>query len=224
MHHDLVRRHSIYSCVVGSRAYGLAGPDSDVDRRGVFVVPTHLFWGLDKPPSYVDGPEPEQSSWELERFCVLGLAANPTVLECLWSPLADVVTDVGRELIALRESFLSRRLAQTYGAYARDQFTKLEATRRRTGTVKGKQAMHMLRLLMAGAHVLSTRQILVDLTAMRDRFLAVKRGEVSWDEIRAWASALEDELDRAAQATTLPAEPDRPAVNDFLIRTRRDHL
>jgi len=172
----------------------------------------------------VDGPEPEQSSLELERFCVLGLAANPTVLECLWSPLADVVTDVGRELIALRESFLSRRLAQTYGAYARDQFTKLEATRRRTGTVKGKQAMHMLRLLMAGAHVLSTRQILVDLTAMRDRFLAVKRGEVSWDEIRAWASALEDELDRAAQATTLPAEPDRPAVNDFLIRTRRDHL
>jgi hypothetical protein len=59
---------------------------------------------------------------------------------------------------------------------------------------------------------------------MRDRLLAVKRGEVSWDEIRAWASALEDELDRAAQATTLPAEPDRPAVNDFLIRTRRDHL
>lgn len=26
--------------IVGSTAYGLAGPDSDVDRLGVFAVPT----------------------------------------------------------------------------------------------------------------------------------------------------------------------------------------
>ncbi len=58
---------TVYSCVVGSRAYGLAGPESDTDRRGVFVAPTESFWGLDKPPSHVDGPLPEQFSWEIER-------------------------------------------------------------------------------------------------------------------------------------------------------------
>src|SRR5262245_32448335 len=85
--HRLVEEHTAYSCVVGSRAYGLDGPDSDVDRRGVFVAPTPLFWGLDSPPTHVDGPAAEQFSWEVGRCCVLALAANPTVLECLWSPL-----------------------------------------------------------------------------------------------------------------------------------------
>jgi predicted nucleotidyltransferase len=224
VHNDLVRRHTIYSCVVGSRAYGLAGPHSDVDRRGVFLAPAHLFWSLDKPPSHVEGPEAEQFSWELERFCVLALVANPNVLECLWSPIVEKTTGVGQELVALRDSFLSRRVAQSYGGYARDQFTKLEAVRGRTGAVKGKQAMHMLRLLMAGAHVLSTRQILVDVGEMRDRLLAVKRGELSWEEIQAWASSLENGLHRAAQGTSLPDEPDRATVDAFLVRTRRDHL
>lgn len=211
----------VYSCVVGSRAYGLAGPGSDTDRRGVFVVPTPLFWGLDKPPSHVDGPDPERFSWEVERFCVLALAGNPTVLECLWSPIVEEVTETGHELLALRDAFLSRHVAQSYGGYARDQLTKVEAALNRTGVLKGKQAMHMVRLLMAGAHVLGTRQILVDVSGMRDRLLAIKRGETPWEEIRAWVSTLEDELRLAARHTALPEEPDRARVNDFLVRTRR---
>jgi predicted nucleotidyltransferase len=35
--------HTIYAVVVGSRAYGLAGPDSDTDRRGVFLAPTPAY-------------------------------------------------------------------------------------------------------------------------------------------------------------------------------------
>jgi predicted nucleotidyltransferase len=128
--HELVRRHTIFSCVAGSRAYGLAGPGSDTDRRGVYLAPTHLFWGLDKPPSHVDGPAEEQFSWELERACELALQANPTVLECLWSPIVEQVNEVGRELLSLRESFLSRRIAASYGGYARDQFKRLESVRR----------------------------------------------------------------------------------------------
>src|SRR5688572_33330404 len=121
---DLVRDHTIYSCVVGSRAYGLAGPGSDIDRRGVFVAPTPLFWSLDKPPTHVDGPAEEQFSWELERCCELALQANPTVLECLWSPIVESIDDTGRELIGMRGAFLSRRLHDTYGSYARDQFKR----------------------------------------------------------------------------------------------------
>jgi len=43
---DLVERHTILAVVVGSRAYGLDGPGSDHDRRGVFAAPTKLFWRL----------------------------------------------------------------------------------------------------------------------------------------------------------------------------------
>lgn len=219
--HRLVDEHTAYSCVVGSRAYGLDGPDSDIDRRGVFVAPTPLFWGLASPPTHVDGPAPEQFSWEVGRFCELALAANPTVLECLWSSLVERRTPVGEELLAIRGAFLSTRLAETYGGYARDQLTRLDANRRRTGEVRWKQAMHMLRLLMAGAHVLRSGEILVDVSAHRDRLLAVRAGSVAWPEVQEWAAVLRGDLAAAAGGTALPAEPDRSTVDAFLIRTRR---
>ncbi len=219
--HDLVREHTVYSCVVGSRAYGLHGPGSDTDRRGIFAAPTPMFWGLDKPPTHVDGPEHEQFSWELERYCQLALQANPTVLECLWSSLPEVVTETGRELLSLRGAFLSRRLTDSYGGYAKDQFARLESARRKTGTTNWKQAMHMIRLLMAGAHVLGTGEILVEVTEHRAALLAVRHAERSWEEVRAWAAQLEEDFARAAAATHLPADPDRPVINDFLTRTRR---
>jgi predicted nucleotidyltransferase len=222
--YELVSDHTIYSCVVGSRAYGLAGPESDIDRRGIYLAPTPLFWTLGKPPSHVEGPAEEQFSWELERFCELGIQANPTTLECLWSPLVETITPAGEELIHLRSAFLSRRVAQSYGGYAQGQWKRLEAARMRADKVKWKQAMHMLRLLMAGAYVMGTHEVLVDVSDSRDRLLAVKRGELSWVQVRAWASTLERELDAAEAATTLPDEPDLPAINDFLVRTRLANL
>jgi len=212
----------IYSCVVGSRAYGLAGDDSDTDRRGVFVAPTPAYWRLDKPPTHLDGPGEEEFRWEVERCCVLALQANPTVLECLWSPLVETLTPTGRDLLALRGAFLSTRVAASYGRYAADQLARLDATRRRTGDVKWKQAMHMLRLLMAGAHVLRTGEVLVDVSAHRDRLLAVKRGEVAWDEVAAEAARLRADLDAAGEATALPAEPDRERVDGFLYAVRKE--
>ena len=220
----LVEQHTIYAVVVGSRAYGLAGPDSDHDRRGVYAAPTELFWHLDKPPAHLDGPGEEQFSWEVERFCGLALQANPTVLECLWSPLVESITDEGRALLDTRRAFLSRRVADSYGRYARDQFRKLDAHRERTGEVRGKQAMHMLRLLIAGAHVLRTGEVLVDVARHRDPLLAVRHGDTPYPQVRRWAERLVAELDTAAGSTTLPDEPDRAAVDDLLVALRRRGL
>jgi uncharacterized protein len=221
---DFVGDCTILSCVVGSRAYGLAGPGSDVDRRGVYAAPAALFWRLDKPPTHLDGPAEEQFSWELERFCALALAANPTVLEVLWSPLVETVTDEGRRLRAARHAFLSARVADSYGRYARDQLARVEARRGRTGETNHKQAMHMIRLLLAGAHVLRTGEILVDVSAHRDRLLAVTAGTLPWAELTAWAAGLLADLDAAAAATGLPAEPDRAAVDELLAGVRERSL
>nr|MDT0659154.1 nucleotidyltransferase domain-containing protein [Micromonospora sp. DSM 115978] len=221
---ELVERRAALAVVVGSRAYGLHGPDSDHDRRGVFVAPTRAFWHLDKPPTHLDGPAAEQFSWEFERFCVLALQSNPTVLEVLWSPLIDRVTTDGEELLAARRAFLSRRVADTYGSYARDQLDRVAARRERTGETNHKQAMHMIRLLLAGAHVLRTGEILVDVRHLRDELLAVRRGELPWDRVAAWAAELLAELADASAATALPEQPDRDAVDRLLIGVRERNL
>ena len=221
---ELVERYTMLAVVVGSRAYGLDVPGSDYDRRGVYVAPTRLFWCLDKPATHVDGPAAEQFSWEVERFCTLALQANPTVLEVLWSPLVEAVTPDGRQLLAARQAFLSRRAADTYGGYARDQLDRVASRRQRTGQTNHKQAMHMIRLLHAGAHLLRTGEVLVDVGQLRDRLLAVRRGDLPWEQVASWAAELLAELDDAAVGTGLPEQPDRDTVDRLLTAVRERNL
>ncbi|MEU5689737.1 nucleotidyltransferase domain-containing protein [Streptomyces venezuelae] len=218
---DLVRDHTVYSCVMGSRAFGLATEGSDTDRRGIFLAPTPLFWRFDKPPTHVDGPADEQFSWELERFCELALRANPNVLECLHSPLVEHVTETGRELLALRGAFLSRQAHDTFARYALGQRKKLDADVRTYGAPRWKHAMHLLRLLMSCRDLLRTGELTLDVGHQREPLLAVKRGEVSWPQVESWMNRLAAESEDAAVHSPLPAGPDRERIEDFLFRTRR---
>ncbi|MFF1689834.1 MULTISPECIES: DNA polymerase beta superfamily protein [unclassified Streptomyces] len=218
---DLVRDHTIYSCVMGSRAFGLATDGSDTDRRGVFVAPTPMFWRFEKPPTHVDGPADEQFSWELERFCELALRANPNILECLHSPLVEHVTDTGRELLDLRQAFLSQQVHATFTGYALGQRKKLDADVRQYGAPRWKHAMHLLRLLASCRDLLRTGRLTLDVGEDREGLLSVKRGEVSWDDVVARMARLGAEAEEAATRTPLPAEPDRARVADFLFRVRR---
>ncbi|MFI8006710.1 DNA polymerase beta superfamily protein [Streptomyces sp. NPDC086010] len=217
----LVRDHTVYSCVTGSRAFGLATEGSDTDRRGVFLAPTPLFWRFTKPPAHVEGPGEEQFSWELERFCELALRANPNVLECLHSPLVERIDDTGRELLELRGAFLSLRAHETYLRYALGQRRKLEADVRTHGAPRWKHAMHLLRLLAAGRDLLRTGELRVEVGEAREDLLAVKRGEVAWAEVERRMARLAGENDEAAARSPLPPEPDKDRVEAFLIRTRR---
>ncbi|MGX1881837.1 nucleotidyltransferase domain-containing protein [Streptomyces sp. NPDC055287] len=218
---ELVRHHTVYSCVMGSRAFGLATDASDTDRRGVFVAPTPLFWRFEKPPTHVEGPADEQFSWELERFCELALRANPNILECLHSPLVEHVDATGRELLALRGAFLSRRAHQTFARYAEGQRKKLEADVRQHGAPRWKHAMHLLRLLGSCRDLLRTGELVIGVGEDRERLLAVKRGEVAWPEVERRMRVLTAEAEAAEAKSPLSAEPDRPRVEDFLLRTRR---
>ncbi|MFE0632404.1 DNA polymerase beta superfamily protein [Streptomyces sp. NPDC058864] len=219
--HDLVRHHTVYACVMGSRAFGLATDDSDTDRRGVYVAPTPLFWRFAKPPRHVDGPEREQFSWELERFCELALRANPNVLECLHSPLVEHVDDTGKELLALRGAFLSRHVHESFVRYATGQLRKLEADVRTHGAPRWKHAMHLLRLLISARDLLRTGELRIEVGDHRERLLAVKRGEAGWPETESWMLRLHEEAGAAASRSPLPVEPDRARVEDFLFRVRR---
>lgn len=218
---ELVRDHTVYACVMGSRAFGLATEDSDTDRRGVFLAPTPSFWGFEKPPTHVDGPRAEQFSWEIERFCELGLRANPNILEVLHSPLVTYADATGRELLDLRGAFLSTAVRDSFTGYALTQRRKLEADVRQYGAPRWKHAMHLLRLLISCRDLLRTGRLEIDMRAHREALLEVRRGELSWERYTAWAARLAAETERAAAGSPLPAGPDRARVEDFLIRVRR---
>ncbi|MCP3760562.1 DNA polymerase beta superfamily protein [Streptomyces sp. TBY4] len=217
----LVRDHTVYSCVMGSRAFGLATEASDTDRRGVYLAPTPLFWRFEKPPTHVEGPRDEEFSWELERFCELALRANPNILEVLHSPLVEDLAPVGEELLSLRGAFLSRRAHVTFSRYAVSQRGKLLGDLRNHGAPRWKHAMHLLRLLLSCRDLLRTGRLVIDATPYRDRLLAVRRGELTWEEVDAWMTLLTEESETALKKTPLPESPNLPRIEDFLLRTRR---
>ncbi|WP_234361837.1 DNA polymerase beta superfamily protein [Plantactinospora sp. BB1] len=217
---DLVVRHTIYAAVVGSRAFGLATEESDTDVRGVYAAPAAAFWSLAKPPSHLDGPEPERFSWEVERFCELALKANPNLLEVLHSRTVLTVTPVGEELLDLRPAFLSQLAYQTYSGYVLSQFKKLEADLRQRGEPRWKHVMHLLRLLIAAGDLLRHGRLELDVGPHRERLLAVRRGEVGWTEVERWRLALHADLDDAVTHTPLPAAPDAARVDAWLYSVR----
>jgi predicted nucleotidyltransferase len=211
----------IYRCVTGSQAYGLAGDDSDVDVRGVFVAPPELLWSLQGAPDYLERGAMDEAYWELAKFCILALKANPNVLECLNTPLVEHVVPIGQELLGLREAFLSRLVHQTYNGYVLSQFKKLEGDLRSKGAPKWKHVMHLIRLLLSGISVLRDGQVSVDVGEHRDQLLAIKRGEVAWEEVEAWRLDLHAQFDVALQTSPLPELPDYQRVDRFVIDIRR---
>jgi predicted nucleotidyltransferase len=211
----------IYRCVVGSRAFGLAGEDSDIDRRGIYLPPADLQWSLYGAPEQLENEATQECYWELRKFLILALKANPNILECLYTPLVETATPIAQELLAMREIFLSKLVYQTYNGYVMSQFKKLEQDLRSTGAIKLKHAMHLIRLLMAGVTVLKEGFVPVNVGARRDLLLAIKRGEMDWQEINKLRLSLHKDFDAALDATKLPERPDYERANAFLVSARR---
>lgn len=214
----------IFKVVIGSRAYGLETEDSDTDYRGVYLPSAELHWSLFGVPEHLENDATQECYWELQKFVTLALKANPNVFECLYSPLVEFSTPLGRELIGMRESFLSRVAYQTFNGYVLSQFKKLQADLRNHGAVKWKHVMHLLRLLLSGICVLKHGYVPVRVESHRDDLLAIKRGEVAWNDVEAWRQSLHGEFDAALAETKLPERPDYQRADSFLIDARRRAL
>jgi hypothetical protein len=215
------RQHVILRCVIGSRAYGLDHAGSDTDYRGVYLPPAELHWSLFGVPEQIEDDATQETYWELQKFLVLALKANPNVLECLYTPLIEHATPLAQELLAMRAAFLSRLVYQTYNGYVMSQFKKISGDLRNRGEVKWKHVMHLIRLLLSGVTALREGVVPVKVEQHRDRLLALRAGALPWDEVDAWRIHLHQEFDRAFATTSLPDRPDYARVNDYLIKARR---
>lgn len=214
-------RYVIFRCVVGSRAYGLDNDASDVDRRGIYLPPADLQWALYGVPEQLENDETQEVYWELAKFLKLALKANPGVLECLYSPLIEHATELGQELLAMRGAFLSKLVYQTYNGYVLSQFKKIAQDVRTQGAIRWKHPMHLIRLLLSGIAILRNGEVPVRVDEHRDRLLAIRRGELPWEEIDAWRLELHRLFDDAFTHTSLPERPDFERANALLVRARR---
>ena len=122
---------TIYETRSGSRAYGLAREGSDEDFRGVIVGPRSWYLGFRGGPEQIEHSA-DHVHTELRKLVRLAAQGNPTLLEMLFTEEADhtLVTDGGRQLLAARERFLSRRVEASFAGYALAQLKRIRTHRR----------------------------------------------------------------------------------------------
>jgi uncharacterized protein len=215
-----LKDYVIYRCVVGSRAFGLDERGSDYDRRGIFLPPAIVQWSLFGLPEQIEYDETQECYWELEKFLLLALKANPNILECLYTPVVELATPLAEELLSMRSIFLSQLVYQTYNGYVMSQFKKLSQDLRNKGAIRAKHAMHLIRLLLSGIAILREGTLQLRIEEHRERLLQIRRGGIPWEEVNAWRLLLHKEFDAAFAKTRLPEFPDYERANEFLLKAR----
>jgi hypothetical protein len=218
------QQYVIYKCVVGSRAFGLDNDESDTDRRGFFLPPARLHWSLYGVPEQLENHATQETYWEIQKFIRMALKADPNTLECLYTPLVEEATELARELLSIRGIFLSKRTYQTHNGYVLSQFKKLEQDLRARGAIKWKHAMHLIRLLISGITILREQHVPVRVSEHRERLLAIRAGEMPWEDVDRWRLELHREFDEAFRVTRLPEQPDFERANAFLLKARRSMI
>jgi predicted nucleotidyltransferase len=87
--------------------------------------------------------------------------------------------------------------------------------------LRWKNAYNLVRLLASGIRWLREGEPLIAVEgALREELLAIKRGETPLEEVLARADELALELERAAESTRLPENPDYEAAHAFLLHCR----
>lgn len=113
----------IYEVVSGSVAYGLNHKDSDLDIRGVFILPKEMYYGF----SYVDQVSDETNDtvyYEIGKFLKLLAKSNPTILEVLHTP--EQFVNLKAEIFPFFDmtKILSKQCYNTFANYAFSQVKK----------------------------------------------------------------------------------------------------
>jgi predicted nucleotidyltransferase len=197
----------IFETVHGSQAYGLARPGSDIDRKGIVIGPPAWYLG------WIGGPEqieltPDHVRYDLRKFIRLAAQANPTVFELLWTRPEDhlVLQPAGERLLATRERFLSKRVAERFGRYAHSQLKRIRTHRawlldppagppsraafglgeRPTISADQLGAAEALRTADETASLIAVDAVGPNFIELLNREKAYKAAQLHWKQYRSW--------------------------------------
>ena len=115
----------IFEGIVGSQAYDIATPTSDVDIKGVFIQDLDDILGFGYVEQVNDSKN-DTTFYEIKRFLELISQNNPNILELLNLPedcivYKDPIFDL---VLSEKERFISKACRNSFGGYAVEQIKK----------------------------------------------------------------------------------------------------
>ena len=132
MEKEYVDKCTVFSTIVGSRAYGTNSEDSDTDIRGIAVLddPKYYFGFVNHFEQYED-PNVDTVVYDIRKAFNLMADANPNMLDILFAEdrFHLQVKDVFKAVLENRDKFLSKRVRFSYTGYAYAQLKRIKSAR-----------------------------------------------------------------------------------------------
>ena len=113
----------LLDCISGSTAYNLNVKGSDIDKKGIFIMPKEQFFGLEQQEQIANATN-DEVYFEIGRFLHLLSRNNPNILELLSTPKEHILFKHPLIDLIKPEDFLSKLCQDTFAGYAQTQIKK----------------------------------------------------------------------------------------------------
>lgn len=135
----------IFLTLGGSYSYGTNVETSDVDVRGCALNSESDLLGLTSFEQVVN-TQTDTTIYAFNKLVSLLLNCNPNTIEMLGCKPEHYfyISDIGREMIANRKMFLSKRAVHSFGGYANQQLRRLENALARDRLSQARREEHIL--------------------------------------------------------------------------------
>lgn len=135
----------IFLTLGGSYSYGTNVETSDVDVRGCALNGESDLLGLTSFEQVVN-TQTDTTIYAFNKLVSLLLNCNPNTIEMLGCKPEHYfyISDIGREMIANRKMFLSKRAVHSFGGYANQQLRRLENALARDRLSQARREEHIL--------------------------------------------------------------------------------
>lgn len=127
----------IHECIVGSHLYGTNKEGSDIDIKGVYVLPTDMILSGQYIEQISDDKQ-DITYYEIGRFLDLAAKANPNILDVLGSDKVTFTTDKWKEYFPDITPYLTTKLKHTFLGYAYSQIQKAKGMNKKTNWEKNR--------------------------------------------------------------------------------------
>ena len=133
--------YTIFQCISGSHSYGLARPDSDVDERGIFILPMSNRLSIMDFDQEVSDDKQDKKYFEIRKFFKLAVDCNPALIEMMWMPEDCVKFKDERmqKIIDNRSLFISQKAYFTHSGYSHAQIMKATGRHKLINNPKPKE-------------------------------------------------------------------------------------
>ena len=227
----------LFSVISGAHLFGFPSPDSDIDVRGVHILPLEQVISLKMPKDtinldrVVDGIELDLTTHDIKKCFELLLKKSGNTVEQIFSPLIVQTTPEHEELKAIVPQTLTIHHAHHYFGFSQRKWH--DFLNKKTA----KALLYVYRVLLTGIHLMSTGEVQSNLVILNEIYQLSYIDELierkmthaekaiipsaGMDFYECEYKRLTAQLEDARDQSTLPQHPGgKEALSDLLVRIR----